>query len=747
MIDRPLVCTKASLDAYLTAVSTEDDPGALVVPRDAGDVVTRIDTASAVFLIHASDDEDSARVVFAQKDCLQRLPPESPTVVTALQRASRLALSARTPPLRLPPAWSTYHEGSLIAFFAGTREMGALRWVAQVNPLGTNDVFFCRLTSPSEPVVLASFRPSLAEYRRPLRDWRDALEQAAKRFAHRAKTQTVQVVETVDLEATTYGAVVGARTYSAWLGHLTAEQRTFLERPADISTKLRGPAGSGKTLLLELKALYETYAADSMESPPRILFVTHSWSVAEQVDAALWRLHDRSSSIDNISVFPLLSIAQDLLPAERHGRGFDLLGDDNLSGKMLQLEAITRIVEGVVARDWLSFEDRCSPEFADRATAPADSAERRAFVWDLMHEFACVLSAHGILPGINAARNYLPLHRMPWMMPLVTDGEKLFVLEVYAALVAELREAQLLTSDQLINDFLNYLETFAWNLRRVEAGYELICVDELHLFNEQERLALNFLSRDPDAHPVMFMALDPRQSPAESYTGGTVAAVREGESGEAEAGLGEIEAFDLTTVHRFSPEILALVRHINNSYPALDLGDDWYLDADRLQTSVAASGHRPTLATHEDRHAEMRAVTADATDRLSDRASEERIAIILVDTLAVGYYSDLGIKGGSVLLLQGRDEVDSLQYSKRAVVLSPAEYVAGLQFSTVVVAGFPPAAGRRANLGHERRRLLSLLYLAVSRATTSVSIHVNMADGGVPEVLEAAVQRGVVEPV
>ena len=539
--------------------------------------------------------------------------------------------------------------------------------------------------------------------------------------------------------------MVGTRSYSGWLPQLTAEQRNFLERPAIVSTKLRGPAGSGKTLLLELKALQETYAADSAENSPRILFVTHSWAMAEQVDAALSRLHDRSTTLDNISVFPLLSIAQDLIPAERHGRGFDLLGEDNLSGKSLQLDAIERIVDQVATHDWLAFEDRCSPDFAGRVTTPRDSAERRAFVWDLMHEFASVLSAHGILPGVNAARHYLPLPRMPWMMPLVTDGEKLFVLEIYSRLVSELRDARLLTSDQLVNDFLNYLETFAWNLRRTEAGYDLLFVDELHLFNEQERLALIFLSRDPDSHPVIFMALDPRQSPAEAYTGESLVTRSEAESGEAEAALGRIEALDLTTIHRFSPEILELVRHINNSYPTLELGEDWALDSDQLQTSAAPAGHRPTVSTHEDRATETAGIVADVTAQLAGRASEERLAIILVDTMAVGHYSDLDVKGASILLLDGRDAVDSLQYSKRAIVLSPAEYVAGLQFSSVIVAGFPPTPARRANLGHERRRLLSLLYLAVSRATTTVSIHVNMADGGVPEVLESALDRGIVE--
>ena len=46
-------------------------------------------------------------------------------------------------------------------------------------------------------------------------------------------------------------------------------------------------------------------------------------------------------------------------------------------------------------------------------------------------------------------------------------------------------------------------------------------------------------------------------------------------------------------------------------------------------------------------------------------------------------------------------------------------------------------------MGHQRRRLLSLLYLAVSRATTDVELHVNVEAGGVPEVLEGAMDASV----
>jgi hypothetical protein len=741
----PIVFSVAALDALLQgAASTNGDSSIFVVSRDVQELVTHVEVEGTSFFVHASDGHDARRIVLPNVDTVEQLEGNRAFAQTSLQRAHQMALNAQRLPLRINPAWNAFHHDNLVQFFAVTRQMGALRWIAQVNPRGSRDVIFWELTSPSQPIQLERFRPRLDLYEAAVALWDEAVAQAAKRFARLHRTERMGVAETIDLAATSWGAVTENRSYSAWLDRLTDDQKRFLEKPATVSTRLRGPAGTGKTLLLELKALRELYRARDEDQPLRILFATHSWAVAVQVDAALRQL-DETGSVEEIEVLPLLAIAQDLLPAERKGRGFELLGEDNLSGKALQLKEIDESVGRFVKGNWLAFASRCAPAFVERITAPAGSPQRNAFVWDLMHEFASVLSAHGILPGVNAARHYLPLHRMPWMMPLETDGEKLAVLEIYSGFVDSLRDQRLLSSDQLVNDFLNYLLTFAWNLRRLDDGYDIICVDELHLFNEQERLSLHYLSRDPDRYPVMFMALDPRQSPTEVYADATIGAIAVGESGEAEASLGTVDSVELTTIHRFSPEILRLVRHINDSFPALDLGEAWAFGGDEVETSVAATGRTPGVILHTTKNEEIAAVFGSAARYASSAKADERVAIVLMDPLSLNDYAAFEGAKPNVTIIRGRDEVDSLQYSRRSVVLSAAEYVAGLQFAVVVVAGFPHDSNRTANLGHQQRRLLSLLYLAVSRATTLVEVHVNAEDGGVPDVIRSAVAAKVVQ--
>jgi hypothetical protein len=548
----------------------------------------------------------------------------------------------------------------------------------------------------------------------------------------------------VDLDATTFGAVTRYRKYSEWLDELTPRQREFVEAPPNSSIKLRGPAGSGKTLALELKALRELYRARQSNEGIRILFATHSWSVAAQVDAGLREL-DESGDISPIEVYPLVSIAQELLPSERSGHGFDLLGEDSLTGKTLQIELIADILDRATKGDWLAYRSRTSPEFRRRVESEPKSRERNALVWDLMIEFACVLSAHGILPGVNAPRLYAALHRTPWMMPLANKADKDFVLHVYSEYVGSLRRDHMLTSDQLVNDFLNYLETFTWNIRRERDGYNLIFVDELHLFNEQERLVLHYLTRSPEEYPKMFMALDPRQSPAEVYVEVAPGSITRGESGMADLFLGSIKSMELSTVHRFTPEILRLVRHINNVYPALGLGEEWQLDLSAAESTVS-SGETPLLIRHHTKADEVDDVLRRTTGLVESRPNQERSALILIEPMALPAYTSEAkrIRAGRISIIQSRDDVASLQYTRRSLVISAAEFVGGLQFDNVVIAGVPNTREGVANLGHQRRRFLSLLYLAVSRASRHVEIHVNDEEGGIPQILESALEGGVV---
>jgi hypothetical protein len=642
-----LVFTLASLQRYLEITHSDwMDPSE--VPSDGSLGLLALTTDQTIFVIHRDDQLEDKRVVILAQTMIERLSK------SALQRIHRVALAERLP-IRLPLAWAEYHSDNRIAFFAWPPNAGpqAVRWIAEIGPDGSRDVCFWKLTTPDSQVFLHEYAAPYEIYRDIISEWAHVYSQAKDRFPTLGPgTQGVE--SAVDLDAATFGAVTQYRTYSSWLTSLTAQQRRFVDRSPDRAVKLRGPAGSGKTLALEIKALREVYRAREEGRSVRVLFATHSWAVAEQVDSALRKL-DESGDVSPIDVLPLLELARiEQQPERQAGR---LLGEDSLSGRRQQLERLSSVLERSVKGDWLVYRRQVSPEFQARVNATIGTPEWNALVWDLMLEFSGVLGAQGILPGINAERRYLSLQRTQWMMPLANAAEKRFVLNVYSSYVSGLASDGLLTSDQLVNDYLNYLETFTWNLRRREHGYDLIFVDELHLFDEQERLVLNYLTRSSAEYPRIFMALDPRQSPAEAFAEFPVGSVAARESGQADLDLGSVEAVDLKSVYRFSPEILSLVQHIHLSFPTLDLGPDWLFDAQTIDSKVA-NGDRPALFAHGDRMEELGSVAESVAGLVASSAPSERVGVILLDPVDADEFAKQVVRrvGVNVTLLQTRDD-------------------------------------------------------------------------------------------
>ena len=719
-------------------------------PIDSPNTVA-VEADGALYLLHRDDEPESRRIVVAlQKDGRIWAKEADQAERFILERMYMLAERAGQTPLTLPSLWRQYKHESLVAFFACRRGVLStdLRWIAEVKQPPAHDVCYWELMPTTPLTVLNSFERPDSEYAAVVAAWPSALAQAAQHFSETVPSLAADTAE-VELSSHDFADVTQRLTSKEWLTKLTSQQLAFVTQPMDHSVKLRGPAGSGKTLSLELKALQEIDRAREAGREIRVLFITHSWVLAEEVDADINVLGEWGAPPE-LTILPLLAVAQDLLPTERQNNGFELIGEDSLSGKTAQLQRIVNILDEFVRGDWLTFRDDVSESLRERLESP-DDADRSALAWDCLIEFGCVLGADGIFPGVNAEMRYLRLARTPWMMPLPTDADKRLVLYLYERYMRQLLENRQLSSDQLVNDFLNYLETFAWNVRRTDDGYDLIFVDEFHLFNVQERHLLRYLARSPSEYPKIFMALDPKQSPWEVYKG-LADADPSSEPEKLDDEYGQVSSVDLGTVHRSSPEILKLVKHLDYEFPNLDLGADWGPGMSSV-TSSADSGPLPTVIRCGSQPAEVIELYETVRSlRVTGSGTRGQIAVAVVDPQKFPMYEEManGLAKGSglkVAVIASREDIDILQYRRRGVIMGPAEYLAGLQFDCVLIAGLPDAGSGYANLGYRRRQFLSLFYLAITRARKEIRIFVNDDYGGVPEVLQGAEIKGLVSLV
>ncbi|MFD2340183.1 hypothetical protein FGG90_13155 [Clavibacter tessellarius] len=655
-----------------------------------------------------------------------------------LGRMASFAERARASgPLSLPRGWHQYKHDSLIAFFAiPGSDSEASRWIAEVVPGRRQDVIFWTSTTTDQKEELIDYARNLTK---PNIDvsaiWEESLVSANLHFVAKDADSAPDVEISLPHLAS---SVTKGWTYDQWLDEISRDQRSFVEAPTEKSIRLRGPAGSGKTLALTLKALREVLSAREKGVEIRVLIVTHSWSLASEVADSLASMG--MGLVEEVDVFPLLTIAQSIAPQFiREDTDFNLLGNDSLSGKLEQLREISDVLEAFVQGDWVTYRAGVTPALAARFDSE-DEDDQLALAWDLLVEFGSVIGAAAIFPGAGAINRYEQLSRAGWMMPLLNRADLRVTFALYSRFMESLEARSLLTSDQVLSDVLNHLETHAWNRARKSEGYDLIFVDEFHLFSPLERHVLHYLSRDVSKYPSIFMAVDPRQSPSEAFIG---VAADDTHSGplNGDEGLGDVDNFELTTVHRFTPQILNLIKHVHHRFPTLDLGQDWDIDFSTVESTQNA-GPVPQLVLSASSEGEL----FDINTAVQDLYSSGRTALAIVDQRQWNRYSRLAAdisKSGRyhVSTIAGRSDVDGLGYRRRGLIVGPAEYLAGLQFENVIVAGIPDLLSTATV--NERTRYLSLLYLALSRAEKEVRLFVNDEDSPVPDVLQQAVAANV----
>lgn len=733
---KPLVTTVRAIRELATGIS----PAAVA----SSAVLFQAYSPDADYLITSDDDLNSQRIiVYRDRNVREKYIPDSLSGYRreVLSRMASLAERTQRYPVTLPKGWHQYKHNNLLAFFAvpGGGDPRSTRWIVEVAPGERPDVIYWKTTTADSTSTLEEFeaeKPSLFEN---LDDgWLQAHEDAQSHFAEIRNSTS----EDVDMYLPSLTpAVIKNWSYDQWMHEISNDQRAFIDAGTSKSIRLRGPAGSGKTIALQLKAVKEVLRAREAEEKVRVLFVTHSWALAAEVADSLDRMG--VGPIHEIDTFPLLEIAQGIAPGfSANAAGLTLIGSDSHSSKQAQLDEIIELLDEFIEGDWITYRATVSEPLRLRFDSKSD-AERKALAWDLLVEFGSVIGAAAIFPGAGADSRYFQLQRATWMLPLNTRADKRVVFTLYSQYMNSLEARALVTSDQVLADALKNLDTHAWNHVRKQHGYDLIFVDEFHLFNPLERQVIHYLTRDVSSYPRVFMAADPRQSPSEAFIGVAADETRSSTSASTTDQLGDVDNFELTTVHRFSPQILDLVKHIHLEFPTFNLGNDWDVDFAKVD-SAQKDGPMPSLVASATRASEEN----DLSTAVHELYPRGRVAIAVIDSRQWRRFSELTARISQfakyhITTISGRTDIEGLGYRRRGLIVGPAEYLAGLQFETVLVAGIPDLGATITST--EKNRLLSLMYLGISRAEREVRIFVNEDDGGPPEVLTRAVSKNLIQ--
>ncbi len=649
----------------------------------------------------------------------------------AFERILRVALRHFDRSIAIPIQWQPYHVGSLMSIYSQPARESMQRIYFDQAPEQTSNLYAFGITAG--PQELESVPANLDLYRQAMAGLYDAL---LSEPSEPPQVGSFGVLLSAPLSV----RLSSPGSLQEWYDHrLNKEQRKFVDQPHDRPVRLRGAAGTGKTQSMVVKCLKDLY--EDTSNRKSFAFLTHSSALAHEVVRGMlhsldpteaWASQRTPDGQLRLWIGTLYELAQEKLGYEK--KGLKPLSLDGSDGREYQRMLISDAIKKTIhePRIALGILKTCD----DLRNKLSHADETSAIVEELMNEFACVLDLENIKRETPEAERYVRSAREAWQMDLPTEAHRRVALEIHDAYRVLLRNAKMLSMDQMVADFARYLETHEWSQLRIRDGFDLVFVDEYHYFTRAEAMTLHNLFR-PSAEVAgkwpLIMAYDLKQSTNDT-------AVASGVEKFRNPGVGESVLAELKQVYRSTPQISAFLRDLDAAFPAMDLEGEF---ATYEVVSQKENGEVPTLTVFPTDIALVDSIFGQAGKKAREiDGGGSQVAVLCLNE---SLFSKIRVAGRVVdkfVAITTREDLKELRYAKHKCVFSMPEYVAGLQFDTVYLihadsADFDEHLGQGA-----RRRYVSRVYLGASRAVRCVSIASSREHGGPSSLLEGPQRSG-----
>lgn len=293
------------------------------------------------------------------------------------------------------------------------------------------------------------------------------------------------------------------------LSRLTSKQRAVVEnKKVNSPIRIDGPAGTGKTASMILRAYRLLSDAKNKNIPYSIIFFAHSESTKGEI----------------INAFSMLENAEDFLSQKESQRitfttllnycakttkigATQLIERDAGEAKQSQRILIEDALDEVCFTKLKTYRPLLSKPLME--VFDPDITPKRHLLSMLQHEFSVQIKGR-----TNCTiEEYYQLSRLNNALPVETEKDKEFVFAIFRAYQDMLKAAAVYDSDDITVQALSQWNAPIWRRERTEAGYDYIFVDEMHLFNVNEQHAFHYLTKSVEQKeiPICF-ALDYSQA-------------------------------------------------------------------------------------------------------------------------------------------------------------------------------------------------------------------------------------------
>lgn len=521
------------------------------------------------------------------------------------------------------------------------------------------------------------------------------------------------------------------RSFQQQCEGLTKKQRNVVASPdSNRPIRIVGPAGTGKTTSMILRAYRLLSEAEEAGEPKRMIFITHSESTRYESEQTFLLLDHAKSFLhpyaeQSIEFITLLSYCK------RYRRIDDIqtIDEDAADVKEYQLMLIEDSYREIKDSDYKSYRKALSGSMK----SVLDNTPENILVSLLQHEFS--IQIKGRASGLF--ESYKELSPIKNGLPASSDEaycDKRFVFSIFRQYERRLKSMAVYDTDDIAIESLMSLNAPIWRRERSDYGYDDVFVDEIHLFNQNEQHIFHFLTKSRELTPICF-ALDYSQAIGD-----------QGDLSDSylEKNLSkEATEFNYDYVFRSTEYIVSFCKSLIASGVLLFQAN--FLNPYRKKDGDSAligddSGQRPRLIMAEDEELMLDALRPQIDDlRKTLQCKNHQIAIISFDDnyLKADQIERIQNKiGQNLYYLEGRNigKIKEAQNSQSIIITSPYN-TNGLEFSAVILIGVDGARVPQAVAVNDvsRNYLLhkayNMLYLSASRASKGIVILGNHQNG------------------
>lgn len=511
----------------------------------------------------------------------------------------------------------------------------------------------------------------------------------------------------------------GFLDFDKWMHCLSKKQMDFVTRLLKGSERLEGAAGTGKTTTLVLRALYLCNEAKNHGEEFHAIFICHSVASKDYLKLMFEsassnpQILDSGYSQQSITLTTLQEWCTDYL-GNKIGRS-EVLDEDAQESKDLQFRFVSDAYSQCMEHDFISYKESCSPEFVKFI----EDDDKSYVVEKLCSEISITIKGR----AEQDYDTYVDLPRLEESIPVSEKSDYLFVFLIYEKYQAMLTDLGYFDNDDISLSSHAQLETPIWRRRRIERGYDVVFIDELHLFSYNEMSIFHLLARDEKNMHIIY-AVDKTQAIGDrGLTKETI---------ESSLKIKEDTKTRYNTVFRSSPQIVDLAFSILTSGAELFLNFENPLDKIMFSFSIAEEKKAlPPEYIMMSSDEEMVSSVFSRVDELSDKLNCTRDKILIVGTdqellSNIIRYGENTKKPFERLVRRGDYNTITKAERNNRYVIGYIDYIGGLEFDAVVIVGVDK--GRVPQVTSSESRIYqnyewhNRMYVAITRAKYAVVI-------------------------